>query len=217
MILNNRNYIQNVFNIHFKLVRQFYCGSVLNSDHDHDNNLIVDLNPNDDDIKLSDEERDKLLNIVQELKLLVNKNKDDKTMDDSFDVFNLGISNENRILEETISDESDYNANINNLTTLLNKETNVVNPLNDPIIKKFLEPITSDNVSHGNDKVMNLMLLKNKLNGDFAGLINKINDSERHLPLNEDSVDSPDPIIKIENGKLIINLEKKWSTNTKII
>jgi len=56
--------------------------------------LIVDLN--DDDIKLSDEEKDKLLSSVNELILLRNKNKEEfyKTQNDSFDVFNSGLSNE---------------------------------------------------------------------------------------------------------------------------
>jgi len=56
------------------------------------------------------------------------------------------------------------------------------------------------------DKVMDYMLLKNKINGDFAALIQKINSAESNL--NQDIIDSEDNIVKIENGKLIINLEK---------
>jgi len=94
MMKKNRIFIQNVFSI--KLVRQFHCGSVLNSDNDNDTKKILMVDLNDDDIKLSDEEKDKLLSSVNELILLRNNNKEEfyKTQNDSFDVFNSGLSNE---------------------------------------------------------------------------------------------------------------------------
>jgi len=81
--------------------------------------------------------------------------------------------------------------------------------------KKALEPIMDKPENFTADKVMDYMLLKNKIYGDFAALIQKINSAESNL--NQDIIDSEDNIVKIENGKLIINLEKKWSIITKII